>query len=464
MSTYKRPLKRSLLAGIIVFVFILCLALCATQYYRYRSMMYSRYEQYITNILHYAAAGIDADDLAECIRTGEESKKFQELQVRLDDIKENMDLHFIYAVIPLNTDETDNIMNVIAGVSEEERINNADELVYLGMLTGDSYSPATAKKYLDAYETGELSFFEEVSQWGDDYTGLLPIYDSAGNKVCALCVDVDVAFIHSELYKNVASLIAVVLILGIAFAISFVFWADRNIISPIRRLESSVVKFAWSNRSDRDPNALTVDLPNIKTDNEVESLSRAILKMSEDMRDYVRSVVFAENELARMEILANKDALTNVRNKNAFDHYTKELQLRIDNGDQLQFAVLMVDINYLKRINDTYGHEKGDRYLKNSCKLICEIFAHSPVFRIGGDEFTVVLTDRDYADRDALIARAKSEIGAAETDVGLRPWERVSAAIGYAIYTPGRDATVEAVLLRADQDMYREKLEMKAKR
>jgi GGDEF domain-containing protein len=51
----------------------------------------------------------------------------------------------------------------------------------------------------------------------------------------------------------------------------------------------------------------------------------------------------------------------------------------------------MFDLNDLKHINDRYGHERGDEYIVNCCRLICQVFKHSPVFRIGGDEFVALL-------------------------------------------------------------------------
>ena len=65
MALHKRPLKRSFLVGIILFVALLSAALSFTQYFRYRSMLYDRYEFYIANILSHAAAQIDVDDLAD---------------------------------------------------------------------------------------------------------------------------------------------------------------------------------------------------------------------------------------------------------------------------------------------------------------------------------------------------------------------------------------------------------------
>ncbi|MBQ9411885.1 MAG: GGDEF domain-containing protein [Oscillospiraceae bacterium] len=463
MATYRKPLKRSFLIGLVLFILVLCIILSITQYYRYRRVLYMEREKYIENILRYAAASIDTDDMAECIRTGVESEKFRELQGVLDGIRDHMDLHFIYVVVPLNTEPEDNLMNVIAGVSSYEYEFQADELVHLNQLTGDSYSPKTAKKYLDAYRSGHLSFFEEISEWGDDYTGLLPLFDSAGNPVAALCVDIPIEEIHTALVGNTRTVVILIALPGLLFALGFWFWITRNVTRPIELLEGCVVRFARTCMDQRDPDALEMEVPDIGTDNEVESLARAIGRMSDAMRSYLTSVVYAESELARMNVLANKDALTNVRNKNAYDAFAEGLQENIRNNSAC-FALLMLDLNHLKRINDTYGHEKGDQYLIRCCAIACEVYAHSPVFRVGGDEFIIVLTGRDYQERDALLLELRKTLLRAERDQNAEPWQRVSAAVGMAEYLPGRDRTVDEVLERADRRMYEEKKRMKDRR
>lgn len=166
MKKQIRPLKRSVLIGTVSFIILLCIVLSTVQYIRYRDMLYERYEIYIENILNYAAGAIDTDDLAECIRTGQTSEKYQTLQELLDSMRDRLDIHFIYIIEPLNTEPVDNIKNIIAGVSQYEYETIDDELVYLNMMAGDSYSPETAGKYLNAYNSGKLSFFEEISEWG----------------------------------------------------------------------------------------------------------------------------------------------------------------------------------------------------------------------------------------------------------------------------------------------------------
>ena len=115
-------------------------------------------------------------------------------------------------------------------------------------------------------------------------------------------------------------------------------------------------------------------------------------------------------------------------------------------------------------INDTYGHGAGDAYIKGCCSILCDTYAHSPVFRIGGDEFVVILERNDYNDVKLLVDTFNSQIAITETNGSLEPWERITAAIGYALYDEETDTSIDDVFCRADKNMYAHKKEMKAQR
>ena len=125
-----------------------------------------------------------------------------------------------------------------------------------------------------------------------------------------------------------------------------------------------------------------------------------------------------------------------------------------------KFGLVMVDMNHLKFINDLYGHEHGNDYIVGSCKLICGVFVHSPVYRIGGDEFVVVLQESDYGERDRLLDRLKERFLSHMRNDEADPWHRYSAAIGMSVYRPGD--SYEDVFSRADQAMYYDKTSMKS--
>lgn len=154
--------------------------------------------------------------------------------------------------------------------------------------------------------------------------------------------------------------------------------------------------------------------------------------------------------------IARRDSLTGTRNKTAFAEFEKDIQKEIDDKTIKPFGILICDLNDLKIINDTQGHKAGDEYIQAACKLICRTFAHSPVFRVGGDEFAVVLREQDYAGRDDLISSFKKQI-----EENIRLGQGPVIASGLAEYQPNIDNTVEEVFKRADGRMYENKTYLK---
>ena len=153
-------------------------------------------------------------------------------------------------------------------------------------------------------------------------------------------------------------------------------------------------------------------------------------------------------ELGAAIDLANKDALTKVKNKLAYNTATKELDDKAAADPRTEYAVVVMDINGLKYINDTRGHASGDEYIKQCCHIICTVFQHSPVFRIGGDEFAVLLTGQDYDKREELLEKFRSIINANSRN------GQPNLASGMATFDVGLDRNVESVFERADKAMY----------
>ena len=96
--------------------------------------------------------------------------------------------------------------------------------------------------------------------------------------------------------------------------------------------------------------------------------------------------------------------------------------------------------------------------------VTCRIFSHSPVFRIGGDEFVVILENDDFDQVDAKMEEFRLTLKNLQDDKSLQPWERISAAIGWSLYDPTIDQNVDNVFKRADHNMYECKKQMKAVR
>ena len=159
------------------------------------------------------------------------------------------------------------------------------------------------------------------------------------------------------------------------------------------------------------------------------------------------------NNLTEARNKANIDALTGVKNKHAYADAEANLDRRIRENQPVAFAVTVCDVNGLKKINDELGHQAGDQFIRNACMIVCKVFAHSPVFRIGGDEFAVISQGADYENIDRLLDQIaehnKKNAGAAG----------VVIACGMSKFN--NDNNVAAVFGRADALMYENKKKLK---
>ena len=155
------------------------------------------------------------------------------------------------------------------------------------------------------------------------------------------------------------------------------------------------------------------------------------------------------------------DSLTEVRNKGAFSIAIEELQQQINNGSiDPNFALGEFDCDGLKRINDEFGHDKGDLYLKKACHTISDVFKRSPIYRVGGDEFFIILKSEDFHNLSFLLERFDKVVDDINASAE-NPWEEVHLSKGFAVYDPTQDNIVQKIMQRADKLMYEDKRERK---
>ena len=150
------------------------------------------------------------------------------------------------------------------------------------------------------------------------------------------------------------------------------------------------------------------------------------------------------------------DQLTGIKNRHSYHLKELELNEKIENNEIEPFAVLICDINNLKLINDEKGHFWGDQCIRRSCKIICDVFLNSSVFRIGGDEFAVILEGEDYEKRYELLGILNSRTVCDEDN------SDASFAVGISEFIKDNDSSVLDVFTRADKMMYKRKTEMKS--
>ena len=146
---------------------------------------------------------------------------------------------------------------------------------------------------------------------------------------------------------------------------------------------------------------------------------------------------------------ARMDSLTQAKNFVAFADQTAELTGRMAGSVPPEYAVVFCDLEHTPGIHATQGIEADGEYLRNGYRIISEVFAHSPVYRISGDEFLAVLQDTDYKNREILVNVLREK--ASEAKEKEAPGS-VSMTAGMAVYDPESDASVAEVLQRAVAD------------
>ncbi|MBQ7516256.1 MAG: diguanylate cyclase [Schwartzia sp.] len=187
-------------------------------------------------------------------------------------------------------------------------------------------------------------------------------------------------------------------------------------------------------------------------DDEVGRLTNTFKRLTGHVKEHI----------SNLNRRAYVDALTSVRNKWAYASFIDDLQTTLDSDDgQMKFAVGIFDCDGLKAVNDKYGHEKGDVYIRTASRLMCHVFQHSPVFRLGGDEFSIILQNEDFRNREDLIRAFKTAM-AESCAATENEWEQVRVSFGIAVYEPKNDSTVSDVARRADKIMYENKRLRKA--
>ena len=257
-----------------------------------------------------------------------------------------------------------------------------------------------------------------------------------------IVVHADYSDIQKDSYRVVWMILVIVLILmGCFIVLTFVL--TKRVVKPLKSLIVAAEGF--------QDGKFDVKIDFTDSNDEVAVLARAIEKTAVKMKGYTNYI----------GALAYKDSLTGVKNHAAYTDYTNNIDMKIKSGECEPFALLVADINGLKAANDKYGHETGNKLIIKSAKAICDAFDHSPVFRIGGDEFAAVLQGRDFENYNELVL--EMDRLCASSPVMVEDGEiPVSVARAIAVFDERMDTSFDDVFKRADRKMYSHKRSVKS--
>ncbi len=306
-----------------------------------------------------------------------------------------------------------------------------------------------AVKNISPYENGHAHL---ISQTGEELTAIRGEFQPKKSdqnvitatseldngmtlKVCAYYRD-----IQSQGLKMVLAMTLTTIGIVAVFIVITLITAQR-ITQPLRHLAKAA--------KDIGNGEEMVSLTNNDRKDEIGVLHRVLYESNERLNEY----------RSKIEARAYRDSLTGLKNREAYVLAVKDMEQRV--ADQKsRFGIVVLDVNNLKIVNDTYGHMYGNKLLVRVAKLLSGSFLNSSIYRVGGDEFVVILEDEDYDEREALLAEF-DEMCIDEYLEAEGETIPVLVAHGVAVYDPEIDYSYDNLFHRADGLMYNHKRKIK---
>lgn len=384
--------------------------------------MRSLIESRMLDVSNTAAALLDGDTIETLQAEDRETPEYQSAYKILSCFEENIGLEYIYCV----RDMGDGSFVFMIDPDTEDPGEFGEHIPFTDALYQASLGTPSVDK--EPYQ----------DNWGRFYSAYSPVFNSKNRVAGIVAVDFSAKWYENQISNHVRTtllisglslLIAAVIIIVITTRYKRRFgtlFNEMNLVSDgietlMHEASPGTEVVAWT---DEDV---------VHSSDEIAELGSKIHSLQDRLSkqiSYVRSQAYI-------------DSLTGLGNRTAYEDHVHRLEEAIGAG-KAAFAVALFDLNGLKEINDGYGHERGDQVIIEAASDLEKAFEGAQLYRIGGDEFVVIL---ENADLDAMLLSAQR----------LDAQSRISISKGCAAYDPETDDGYRAVFNRADNAMYNDK-------
>ena len=376
-------------------------------------------ESRMLDVANTAAAMLDGDVLGELEAEDAGTQEYQSVFRMLTHFKQHIELEYIYCLRDMGNKEF-----VFMIDSDPDAPGSFGERV-----------PYTDALYAASLGTPAVDKEPYTDNWGRFYSAYSPVFDSHNRVAGIVAVD----FSADWYERQIAHLVKTTLTVS---AVSLVFAAliitlitakfrkrFRQLFDEMNLVSEGIVTLVNEVAPGSETQAHTEEIPD--SGDEIKALGDRMHALQDKLGEqisFVRSQAYV-------------DSMTGLGNRVAYEEHVRQLDDKIREGTA-DFSIELFDLNGLKLINDTLGHEEGDRTIIRAARLLAERFPDDSCYRIGGDEFIAI---REGAKRESPTGRP---------DIN---GESVSMSHGFAVFEPGRDLGFRAVFNRADAAMYEDK-------
>ena len=355
----------------------------------------------------------------------------------------------------------EDVYHVVYMIDGERSIRQTGGKSYLFL--GDEYynSPQDYSIEWNTWFTGKKQSKCQIlnNNWGHTYAYYTPlIIDNV--KMGLVGTEFMFTTLNNGIASNLAAQLTTFAIIFFIGMIVVLYVVNKKYISKLEKLEAHVRKYSLT-KNYKIAEKIEAE---ISGENEISILAKRISEMILEIENYMRNLFSNKGDFdfssLRDNDFMNRDALTGIRAGISFENELLDLEKERKNGFS-KFGFAFIDLNDLGKLNANYGLENGNAAIKKLCSIVCSVFEHSPVYRVGGDDFVAILKNEDYDKADELPELFNEKL--IQIDEAIEPWEDISASIGIALYKSESDVNVEAVLNRSELNMKNNKKAMKAR-
>lgn len=403
---------------------------------RSQKAIITQIEGRMLDITNTAADMLNGDKLKNLKKEDYYTKDYQDALKTLAVFQSNIELEYIYCVHRVSDKEF--VFSV--DPTEDDPGEFGSPIVYTDALYQASLGKASVDKQPYADE------------WGSFYSAYSPVFDSKGQVATIVAVDFSADWYNDQVFALVRTVLVICAVSLLAGGLIVLIITqqtrrrNRRLYAELNSLADNIedlVKEVSNTAHTRYSHHANAESES--SGNNINDLSNKIHAMQDDLR----------SEIATVHHMAYIDALTAVSNSTAYIDITKALNAQIFAGTA-RFSVIAFDLNGLKQINDTYGHDFGDKALIDTARVICDVFGKENIYRVGGDEFIALLPTDNADEIEKLFEEFDQKLD--EYNKKIKSYSfPISISKGYAVYQKGEDKEYKEVSHRADINMYHNK-------
>ncbi len=374
--------------------------------------------------LDFAALVINADEAKEAYTTRIKSENYDDVQKKLLAYQNNSNIIKRISLVYFNN-------SYGSYIYDTEGAKLSSKLEYDEYTSSVKAELINGRNSMSHISGGKLTLYRPLRTVDDNLCGFM-------------IVEMDRPY-EAVYSPHLISLFVVLTIISLAFVELLLMYVNIKLLRPIKQIADSAVYLSGDDTAQEGRNASIIF--DTKRNDEIGRLNAALQKIFFDMNSDAE-------HLSQAIYDANHDGMTQHLNKRCY--HSMEENFR----NCKPICVIYFDVNNLKLMNDTLGHESGDHVIKQAADYIRSFLSSGDYcFRMGGDEFLIVMTKCTFRSIDKVVDKLTKD----EPYILSRPEDSIKCSLSYGFAYSNSEHDYDELLTQAEENMYAKKAEIKKK-